>query len=170
MATDSDSIPNSQLTYAIVAGDRQNQFEIDHLKGYISVSSSLDREKISAYVLEVECTDSGTPSLSAVGLVNIEVSDVNDNPPNFSQANYTALVQIMENRCTSDKCVYGQCIDHIVLDRTSAYSVTTDVLSYVSPHHYRKLECQCDPGYGGKYNKILLIYGYVLQIILQDAR
>lgn len=52
--------------------------------------------QISTYVLEVHARDNGIPSLSSFVTVNIEVGDANDNPPLFSQTNYTAVVQ--ENR------------------------------------------------------------------------
>lgn len=47
----------------------------------------------SSYVLEVQATDHGIPELSSTVLVNLEISDFNDNPPTFSQNNYTAVVQ-----------------------------------------------------------------------------
>ncbi|XP_042145867.1 fat-like cadherin-related tumor suppressor homolog isoform X2 [Ixodes scapularis] len=93
IASDADSAANAALQYAIVRGDRHGQFAIDKETGYISVAASLDREMISNYVLEVECTDGGTPPLSSKVLVNIEASDVNDNAPHFAQANYSAIVQ-----------------------------------------------------------------------------
>ncbi|KAG0414954.1 hypothetical protein HPB47_007882, partial [Ixodes persulcatus] len=93
IASDADSAANAALQYAVVRGDRHGQFAIDKETGYISVAASLDREMISNYVLEVECTDGGTPPLSSKVLVNIEASDVNDNPPHFAQANYSAIVQ-----------------------------------------------------------------------------
>lgn len=40
----------------------------------------------------MEATDGGTPSLSDVVTVNINVTDVNDNTPIFSQDTYTAVV------------------------------------------------------------------------------
>ncbi|XP_076316217.1 fat-like cadherin-related tumor suppressor homolog isoform X4 [Tachypleus tridentatus] len=92
-ASDIDSFPNSRLSFFITGGDKHGQFKMNKEDGYIILASPLDRESVSTYVLEVECKDSGTPSLSAIVLVNIEVSDVNDNPPVFSQANYTAIVQ-----------------------------------------------------------------------------
>ena len=48
---------------------------------------------IANYVLEVEARDNGVPSLASNVLVTIEISDANDNPPVFSQANYTAIAQ-----------------------------------------------------------------------------
>ncbi|CAN8006700.1 unnamed protein product, partial [Ixodes hexagonus] len=91
--SDADSAANAALQYVIVRGDRHAQFAIDKESGYISVAASLDREMISNYVLEVECSDSGVPPLSSKVLVNIEASDVNDNPPQFAQSNYSAIVQ-----------------------------------------------------------------------------
>lgn len=42
--------------------------------------------------MTVEATDGGTPSLSDVVTVNINVTDINDNSPVFSQDTYTAVV------------------------------------------------------------------------------
>lgn len=70
------------------------QFSVDSATGYISVVKPLDREVLSSYVLEVEAVDGGIPSLSSVALVNVEISDVNDNAPIFSEQNYTAVVQV----------------------------------------------------------------------------
>lgn len=40
------------------------------------------------------CSDSGMPQLSSSAFVNIDVSDVNDNAPMFSQSNYTVIIQV----------------------------------------------------------------------------
>lgn len=66
----------------------------------------------------------------------------------------------MEDRCTKDRCVNGECIDLIVLDKAFAISITTDAMSFVSPQHYRKLECACEPGFGG--NILCLIQHFSL--------
>lgn len=67
---------------------------IDSNSGYISVADILDRETVSSYVLEVVARDNGLPVLSGHVLVNIEISDANDNPPLFSQSNYTTIIQV----------------------------------------------------------------------------
>ncbi|XP_021704618.1 fat-like cadherin-related tumor suppressor homolog isoform X2 [Aedes aegypti] len=92
-ANDMDSGENSRVSYRIERGDRMGQFDIEEDTGYISVAGTLDRESISSYVLEVQARDHGSPSLSTYVLVNIEISDANDNPPLFTSNNYTAVVQ-----------------------------------------------------------------------------
>ncbi|XP_063239987.1 LOW QUALITY PROTEIN: fat-like cadherin-related tumor suppressor homolog [Bacillus rossius redtenbacheri] len=93
VANDLDSGQNGKIGYSIERGDRHRQFAIDEKTGYISVAGVLDREMISSYVLEVHARDKGVPVLSSYVMVNIEISDANDNPPVFSQPNYTAIVQ-----------------------------------------------------------------------------
>ncbi|GLV37965.1 kugelei [Carabus blaptoides fortunei] len=73
-ANDLDSGNNGRVTYSTENGNRQTHFVIDPDNGSISVADQLDRESISNYV-------------------NIEISDTNDNPPLFSQSNYTTIVQ-----------------------------------------------------------------------------
>lgn len=93
LANDLDSEENGIVTYHIERGDRLKQFVIDEKTGYISVAAGLDRETMSNYVLEVHARDSGTPQLQSFVMVNIEIMDANDNPPLFSQPNYTTVVQ-----------------------------------------------------------------------------
>lgn len=92
-ANDLDSDLNGQVRYSIINGDRHNQFRVDKDNGYLIVNSPLDREMISSYVLEIKASDHGIPELSSTVLVNLEISDFNDNPPVFTQDNYTAVVQ-----------------------------------------------------------------------------
>lgn len=60
--------------------------------GAIFIIENLDYESSHEYYLTVEATDGGTPSLSDVAAVNINVTDINDNTPVFSQDTYTAVV------------------------------------------------------------------------------
>uniref|UniRef100_A0A182K8T4 Uncharacterized protein n=1 Tax=Anopheles christyi TaxID=43041 RepID=A0A182K8T4_9DIPT len=92
-ANDLDAEDNGRVSYTIERGDRMEQFAIEQDTGYISVAGTLDREAISNYVLEIQARDHGVPVLTAYVLVNIEISDANDNPPVFTQQNYTAVVQ-----------------------------------------------------------------------------
>lgn len=92
-ANDLDTGENGQVSYSIVRGDRLQQFSIEKSSGYVSVAATLDRESISSYVLEIEALDNGMPPLSSYSLLNIEISDANDNAPLFTQPNYTVFVQ-----------------------------------------------------------------------------
>ena len=92
-ATDMDSGENGKLRYKITHGDSHTHFNIDKETGSISLADRLDREMVSSYVLEVEATDAGNPAKSSSVLVHIDVSDSNDNPPLFSETNYTVYVQ-----------------------------------------------------------------------------
>ena len=93
-AVDLDGGDNGRITYTLLNGDRHSQFRIDSITGLLTVAGQLDRELITSYMLEVEARDSGTPSSLATNvLVAVEVADANDNPPAFSQSNYTAIAQ-----------------------------------------------------------------------------
>ena len=58
--------------------------------GLISVARLLDYETKSSYDLTAVATDGGGRKSSAS--VNITVIDINDNPPEFKQTNYSASV------------------------------------------------------------------------------
>ncbi|XP_066555368.1 protocadherin Fat 3 isoform X5 [Amia ocellicauda] len=93
MAEDLDSPVNGQILYSIVSGDRENQFFIDPITGLMKVNKQLDRETVSGYSLAVRALDSGSPAMSSTVVVNIDISDVNDNPPLFTPSNYTTVIQ-----------------------------------------------------------------------------
>uniref|UniRef100_A0A8C2GBS5 FAT atypical cadherin 3a n=1 Tax=Cyprinus carpio TaxID=7962 RepID=A0A8C2GBS5_CYPCA len=92
-AEDVDSQANGDILYSIVSGDRENQFFIEPITGQIKVNKQLDRETMAGYSLSVRALDSGTPAMSSTVQVNIDISDVNDNPPTFTPANHTAVIQ-----------------------------------------------------------------------------
>lgn len=52
----------------------------------------LDYEVSHEYYITVEATDGGSPPLSDLATVNINLTDVNDNRPVFNQDVYTAVV------------------------------------------------------------------------------
>uniref|UniRef100_A0A8C2J657 FAT atypical cadherin 3b n=1 Tax=Cyprinus carpio TaxID=7962 RepID=A0A8C2J657_CYPCA len=93
-AEDLDSQINGRITYSILKGDRENQFWIDPVTGLLQVNKALARETVSSYSLSVQAFDSGSPAKSTTVNVNIEIADVNDNPPIFSPANASAVIQL----------------------------------------------------------------------------
>eukprot|EP00079_Xenopus_tropicalis_P022738 XP_012814677.1 PREDICTED: protocadherin gamma subfamily A, 11 isoform X4 [Xenopus tropicalis] len=53
----------------------------------------LDREKVAQYVLELTATDLGSPPLRTTLSIILNISDVNDNPPAFSQLHFNAFIK-----------------------------------------------------------------------------
>lgn len=92
-AVDHDGPPNNFIFYSIVSGNPKQQFSIDPRSGHITVRSMLDREEITHYSLTVQANDEGHPPLSSAVQVTVTVSDVNDNPPMFSQINHDLVLQ-----------------------------------------------------------------------------
>ncbi|XP_032363313.1 protocadherin Fat 3 isoform X5 [Etheostoma spectabile] len=93
VAEDVDSQLNGAVLYSIISGDRDEQFFMDPLRGVIKVNKPLDRETVPSYSLAVRALDSGVPAMSSTVMVNIDISDINDNPPTFSPANLTTVIQ-----------------------------------------------------------------------------
>ncbi|XP_058496668.1 protocadherin Fat 1a isoform X5 [Solea solea] len=96
MAEDLDGPSYNHVRFYIVDGNQGSPFTIDPVRGELKVARQLDREKTSGYTLMVVASDNGVPPLSSSAMINIDISDVNDNPPLFSQANYSLIIQ--ENR------------------------------------------------------------------------
>ncbi|XP_036424561.1 protocadherin Fat 1 [Colossoma macropomum] len=93
MANDFDGPSNNRIHYSIVDGNQDSPFIIDVVSGVLKVARQLDREKVGGYKLTVLASDSGNPPKSSSAAINMTVADVNDNPPVFSQANYSLIIQ-----------------------------------------------------------------------------
>nr|XP_033948851.1 protocadherin alpha-2-like [Pseudochaenichthys georgianus] len=82
---DKDGGKNGEVK-AVLANDVPFKLDTNY-KNYYSlvVNGPLDRETISEYNVVIVATDGGTPPLSSTNIVTVHVSDVNDNPPRFSE-------------------------------------------------------------------------------------
>lgn len=60
--------------------------------GSIFVADDLDFEVCKDYYLTIEAWDGGNPPLSSATVVAIDLMDVNDNAPTFSEDIYNVLV------------------------------------------------------------------------------
>nr|XP_033489320.1 protocadherin gamma-C5-like [Epinephelus lanceolatus] len=56
-------------------------------------SGALDRERFSEYSIEITATDSGSPPLSSKKFIPVSITDVNDNPPIFTQPSYNVYLK-----------------------------------------------------------------------------
>nr|XP_019952162.1 PREDICTED: protocadherin beta-16-like [Paralichthys olivaceus] len=92
---DKDSGKNGQVHLNI---EENLPFKIkSSLRNYYTLvtEQNLDREKCSKYNITLTATDEGTPALSSRKTVVLDVNDVNDNAPAFSQSLYNT--HVMEN-------------------------------------------------------------------------
>ncbi|XP_032885728.1 protocadherin beta-15-like isoform X13 [Amblyraja radiata] len=94
-STDKDSAENGHVDCEI---PNDLPFKLDSsLNNYyrLVTRETLDRERVSFYNVTVVCGDAGNPPLTSNKTVLVEVSDINDHPPQFTPPMYTAYV--MEN-------------------------------------------------------------------------
>ncbi|XP_006891198.1 PREDICTED: protocadherin gamma-A3 [Elephantulus edwardii] len=98
---DRDSGQNGQVT-VLVLGNLPFTLEKSIGQYYRLVTArSLDREQVSEYNLTLRATDGGTPSLSTETHITLHVTDINDNPPAFAHASYSAYIPENNSRGTS---------------------------------------------------------------------
>lgn len=94
LATDADAGSNAEVTFEISLGDPDSVFQIDRDTGVLAVANSagLDREVRAGYTLSITVTDQGRPALSNTTTASIEILDVNDNPPVFTDSSFSASI------------------------------------------------------------------------------
>ncbi|XP_047190588.1 protocadherin gamma-C5-like isoform X20 [Scophthalmus maximus] len=56
-------------------------------------SGALDRESFSECNVQITATDSGSPPLSSKKIIPVSITDVNDNPPVFTQSSYNVYLK-----------------------------------------------------------------------------
>ncbi|KAK6316918.1 hypothetical protein J4Q44_G00123180 [Coregonus suidteri] len=134
--TDRDSGANKQVSLEIPPG---LPFKIKSFRNYYTLVTSafLDRETTAAYNVTLSATDGGTPPLSSQKTIQVDVADVNDNPPRFEQTSYT--VYVTENNAPGASLCTVKAQDSDVNENARiTYTVLNDnnhgipVTSYVS--------------------------------------
>lgn len=60
--------------------------------GYLTIQDHLDYETKKSYTLNISASDSGNPKMTSYQMVQVSVTDVNDNSPRFLQTLYNANV------------------------------------------------------------------------------
>ncbi|CAM4709334.1 unnamed protein product [Lepidochelys kempii] len=98
---DRDSGENGEVTCSI---PRNIPFRLQKsFDNYYSLVSdrALDREQVSDYNVTITATDRGTPPLSSTTTILVQLSDINDNAPIFSQTSYTLYITENNPRGTS---------------------------------------------------------------------
>uniref|UniRef100_A0A4W5RPL4 Cadherin EGF LAG seven-pass G-type receptor 3 n=1 Tax=Hucho hucho TaxID=62062 RepID=A0A4W5RPL4_9TELE len=109
-ATDYDKDSNAAVHYNIISGNSRGQFNIDSVTGEIQVVAPLDFEAEREYTLRVRAQDNGRPPLSNnTGIISVQVTDVNDNPPIFVSTPFQASV--LESAPVGSSILHIQAID-----------------------------------------------------------
>ena len=96
-ATDKDSGRNKDLTYHMVKteGNDADFFELNPETGLIVTKQVLDHENTKKFNLKIKAIDNGAIPQSSEVFVFINVTDVNDNPPDFVTSQYKASLDEM---------------------------------------------------------------------------
>ncbi|XP_015979619.1 protocadherin gamma-A3 isoform X21 [Rousettus aegyptiacus] len=89
---DRDSGQNGQVTVFVLGNMPFNlEKSIDQYYRLVT-AKSLDREQFSEYNLTLRAIDGGNPPLSTDTHFTVHVADINDNPPTFTYASYSAYI------------------------------------------------------------------------------
>jgi len=87
-ATDADIGSNAELQFSFVDHPANLPFNIDPSTGVISTAEVIDYEVTQSFTLTVQVSDSGTPQLSAINVYYVNVTNENDNHPQFEALAY----------------------------------------------------------------------------------
>ena len=108
---------NSQITYQLKK-NRDEPFTLsisERVDGTSDLSiileDMLDREAKDAYVIQVIARDGGSPAKQSVLDVHILVTDINDNPPEFSQKVYNVSINNEPSRFVPVSILSAQDLD-----------------------------------------------------------
>ncbi|XP_075131390.1 protocadherin gamma-B1-like isoform X4 [Leptodactylus fuscus] len=89
---DQDSGENGEVDCKILEDVAFNLILSDDTYYRIVTTSEMDREQMSSYNISIIATDRGSPSLSSIRTITLEISDVNDNPPMFTKSHFVTYV------------------------------------------------------------------------------
>eukprot|EP00079_Xenopus_tropicalis_P014083 XP_002944644.2 PREDICTED: protocadherin gamma-B2-like [Xenopus tropicalis] len=89
---DQDSGENGEVDCQII-GPSPFQLLSSSSRYYkIVTTSALDRELVPWYNITILSTDRGSPQLSSIKFIKLDISDVNDNPPMFMKSTFVAYL------------------------------------------------------------------------------
>ncbi|XP_053319404.1 protocadherin gamma-C5-like isoform X4 [Spea bombifrons] len=86
-ATDLDEGTNGEIEYSFdqhTLDSARKLFDLNAQSGEISIKGTVDFEELKFYELSVRAVDKGSPKLQGSCLIQVEIEDVNDNPPEIT--------------------------------------------------------------------------------------
>uniref|UniRef100_A0A674PMK5 Cadherin domain-containing protein n=1 Tax=Takifugu rubripes TaxID=31033 RepID=A0A674PMK5_TAKRU len=90
------------VSFYLASGNLDNKFHVDQVSGALTVDNPLDYEDKKGFALLMEARDSASPPFSSFEEIHISISDINDNYPQFTQAEYRC--EVFENHPPSWIC------------------------------------------------------------------
>ncbi|XP_036933372.1 protocadherin gamma-C5-like isoform X9 [Acanthopagrus latus] len=134
-ARDLDSGDNGKVTLQLSKGSPFT-LKPSFSNNYALVTTgTLDRERFSEYNIEITATDSGSPPLSSKKMIPVSITDVNDNPPIFSQPSYN--VYLKENGVAGSKLYSVSASDPDIGENAKiSYSILDSKVQDVSVSSY----------------------------------
>ncbi|TKS80775.1 Protocadherin Fat 4 [Collichthys lucidus] len=97
-----ESIRAEPVSFYLASGNFEDVFHVEQLSGALTVENPLDYENKKEFTLLIEARDSGLPPFSSFVEIHINISDVNDNFPQFTQPEYRC--EVFENSPPSWVC------------------------------------------------------------------
>ncbi|XP_047449254.1 protocadherin Fat 4 [Mugil cephalus] len=97
-----ESIRAEPVSFYVASGNFEDTFHVGQLSGALAVENPLDYENRNEFSLLIEARDSGSPPFSSFAEIHINLTDVNDNSPHFTQAEYRC--EVFENSPPSWVC------------------------------------------------------------------
>lgn len=124
-ASDADQINGVGITYSFsLTGTDYLSFAINSTTGAVLLIQSLDFEQKQSYTLMIIAQDSGSPPLTTQGILTVTVTDIDDNPPMFTQNQY--MFSLLENT-TVNSIVYDAILasDNDTVNNEINYTLST---------------------------------------------
>ncbi|XP_043918358.1 protocadherin-23 [Protopterus annectens] len=147
-ATDEDSEMNGRVSYRILPSSSLRGFYIDSSNGSIFMEKPWTYMNDSpTFTLLVEAKDDGQPSLYTIAAVEIQVFDINDHAPQFTQAEYHLMID--ENATVGGTFLLLSANDrdwardnifadyYIISDNENKFSIETTTV--LSEHPYKRV-------------------------------
>ena len=121
VATDPDKQgPNSDISYDFETTSDVFELEVEENSEngltdlVVKVKEMLDREAADSYYVRIVASDNGSPRQSGSVLINIAVTDRNDNAPVFMSSNYS--VNVNENAAVREPILMVSAVDQDIND------------------------------------------------------
>ena len=131
LAQDLDHGYNGKLMYVISSGNAGGTFKMDTYTGDLLVMAQIDRETQIEYVLNISVYDMGIPYKSASWILEVQITDVNDNPPQFDRTSYD--VSISEDVAVNSTILQVRATDYDYMDGSTriTYSILSDTADFI---------------------------------------